>query len=187
PHVDRAVVGLVQPDPPENARRRSGRGRDPEHGLGEAGHQDVALDPPAPVQALRPDDRAHGPVDVVGAEPLEEPGRPRARDVEPPPGGRVEQADPLPHRAVLRRDPLEVARPPPRPLVRALPAAGPARHEVVRALPAVVLAEHGPELLEPRVERTRPERPAPLSLVAREPERVIVAVDLARLLGDVSA
>ena len=87
---------------------------------------------------------------------------------------------------MLARHVLPVARAFPGPLVGALAPAGPPGNEVVGALPAAALAEHGAERQEPLEERARPEGPAPLALVGRELERVVVAVHLARLLGDVA-
>ena len=172
---------------PRSLAAEAGPRRHAKRRLPEARHGHVALDPPPRVEALRVDEAPDGTIHVVGAEPLQERESPGTRHVELAERRHVQHAHALPDRAVLARDVLPVARALPGPLVGSLPTAGSPRSEVVRPLPACALPEHGAEREEPLEERARPEGPTPLALVAGKPRRVVVAVHLAGLLGDVAA
>ena len=185
--LDRAVVRQVKPEPAQVAGRRAGSRRHPERGLPEARHRHVALDAAPGVQALRVDEAPGRAGHVVAAEPLEEVEGPGSGHVELAERRHVEHAHALAHGPVLARHVLPVARALPGPLVGALPPARAPGNEVVGPLPAPALPEHGALREQPLEKRARPERPAPLVLVARELGRVVVAVHLARLLGGVPA
>ena len=77
--IARLALVEVLPDPAEVVVAERRPGHDQEPVLGQPGDGEVALDPAPPVEHLGVDDRADRPVDVVGAQPLEEapshPGR----------------------------------------------------------------------------------------------------------------
>ena len=112
---DRAVVREMLPEPRRVVVAERRPGHEQERVVGEPRHGEVRLDPAAPVEQLGVDDRADGPVDVVGAHPAEEGRRARPADLELGERGLVEERrPPAGSRAPRPRSPATSASPPSR-------------------------------------------------------------------------
>ena len=184
--ADRDVVVVSVCSQPGHLRRQvAGAGHDAEPVIREARDGHVGDHPAALVAPLRVDDAADGPVDVVGADALEQTERARPLDGDLAERRQVDDARPLADRARLCADALEPGRP--RPAVGGLvaPGAAPAtdRVVVVGPLPAGLRPEHRARLLEPPVERRQPPRAARHVRVVRVAQPVVVGVRLARQPG----
>jgi hypothetical protein len=66
------VIGNVPLEPSHVAPLRGRNGDDHERGFGQAGNGDVRLDPAARIEPLGIDELAHGHVDLVGGQAVED-------------------------------------------------------------------------------------------------------------------
>ena len=149
---------------------------------GEPRDRQVRLDPAAPVEQLRVDDRADRSIDGIRAHPVEERDGTRAGDLELRERRLVEQTGGRSRGERLGADrgrPV-VARPAAR-AERLVPGRG-VRLEPVRPLPAGLLAERRTERLEGLVRRRGAERPPGLALLVGVVDVVVgrVVLDRAR-------
>ena len=178
--VHRPVVGGMLANPREVVLPERRARHDAEPVLGKPCDGEVALDPATAVEHLGVGHAPDLAGDAVRAEPFEELGRPLARHVDLRERRLVEERRRLAAGDVLGADRRRPQLPRPAARAQRLVPAHRVRLEPVRTLPARLLAEHGPELHEPRVRRREAQRPARLPLVAGVLHVVVRLVDLLR-------